>query len=235
MLYHNTVVKAGDAFNVITDDPISRATSRNNIFIGGPAGTFNEFTNGAGRVMYLPSADATNDFNYDGFGSIGTGNFTGRIGSTTFDSLIQLQSQTTEQNSVQLNLSVFTDDVVVPSNPVGVNAPPSFELAVGSPAIDVGIPLAGFNDGFTGSAPDLGAYEQGRAIPVYGVGGNIGTPDLPTLLGDCNLDGVVNFADISPFISILSANDYLEQADVNQDGTVDFADISPFISLLSSN
>ena len=67
VLYHNTVIKAGDAFNVITDAPISRAISRNNIFIGGPAGTFNGFTNGAGRVVYLRSADATTDFNYDGF------------------------------------------------------------------------------------------------------------------------------------------------------------------------
>ena len=55
------------------------------------------------------------------------------------------------------------------------------------------------------------------------------------LLGDCNLDGFINFADISPFISFLSAGTYLEQADINQDDIVDFSDISPFIGLLSSN
>ena len=235
VLYHNTVVKSGDAFNVITDDPISRAASRNNIFIGGPAGTFNGFTNGAGRVVYLRSADATNDFNYDGFGLIGTGDFMGQIGSTTFIGLPELQSQTTESNAVQLDLSVFNGPVTIPANPVGVNVPPNLELAAGSPAIDRGDTLAGFNDGFVGAAPDLGAYERGRAVPVYGVGGNIGTPGPTILLGDCNLDGVVNFLDIAPFISILSAGDYLEQADVDQNGTVDFLDISPFINLLSSN
>ena len=57
----------------------------------------------------------------------------------------------------------------------------------------------------------------------------------PILLGDCNLDGFVNFSDISTFISTLSMENYLEQADTNQDGIVDFADISSFISLLSSN
>ena len=54
----------------------------------------------------------------------------------------------------------------------------------------------------------------------------------PVLLGDCNLDGVVDFDDISPFIVILATDGYLEQADINLDGVVDFDDISPFIILL---
>ena len=55
------------------------------------------------------------------------------------------------------------------------------------------------------------------------------------LLGDCNLDGNVNFLDISPFINILSTQDFFAQADCNQDGGVNFLDISPFIGILSSN
>ena len=54
------------------------------------------------------------------------------------------------------------------------------------------------------------------------------------LLGDVNLDGNVNFFDVSPFISILAAQGFLPQADINEDGTVNFLDISPFIVLLSS-
>ena len=61
-----------------------------------------------------------------------------------------------------------------------------------------------------------------RAVPV---------PE--TLLGDCNLDGVVDFLDISTFISFLSVG-YQAQADINDDGIVNFLDISPFIALLSS-
>ena len=53
------------------------------------------------------------------------------------------------------------------------------------------------------------------------------------LLGDTNLDGAVNFLDISPFISILTVGDFLAEADVNEDGAVDFLDISPFISILA--
>ena len=53
-------------------------------------------------------------------------------------------------------------------------------------------------------------------------------------LGDCNHDGVVSFLDIGPFITILSAGDYLYEADTNEDGVVTFLDIQHFIALLAS-
>ena len=53
------------------------------------------------------------------------------------------------------------------------------------------------------------------------------------LLGDANLDGVVNFLDIPQFIALLTAGDFLAQADINGDGELNFLDIVPFISLLS--
>jgi len=43
----------------------------------------------------------------------------------------------------------------------------------------------------------------------------------------------VDFSDIQSFIGILSAGDFLEEADVNQDDAVDFGDIPPFIEILS--
>ena len=52
------------------------------------------------------------------------------------------------------------------------------------------------------------------------------------LLGDCNQNGVVNFLDIAPFISILSAADYLAEADTDQNDIVNFLDIQHFIALL---
>ena len=54
------------------------------------------------------------------------------------------------------------------------------------------------------------------------------------LLGDVNLDGVVNFLDIAPFISVLSLGGDQTEADINEDGSVTFLDISPFIAILSS-
>ena len=57
-------------------------------------------------------------------------------------------------------------------------------------------------------------------------------PD-PIVLGDVNLDGGVNFLDISPFISVLSGGGFQAEADCNESGSVDFLDISPFIAILS--
>ena len=39
------------------------------------------------------------------------------------------------------------------------------------------------------------------------------SPDADTLLGDCNLDGVINFQDIPAMISLLISGTYLEEAD----------------------
>ena len=51
--------------------------------------------------------------------------------------------------------------------------------------------------------------------------------------GDVNLDGLVNFLDIAPFISRLTEMENQPEADVNEDGIVNFLDISPFIGILT--
>jgi len=43
-----------------------------------------------------------------------------------------------------------------------------FRLKENSKAVDAGVHLPGINDGFTGEAPDLGAYEIGKPMPHYG-------------------------------------------------------------------
>ncbi len=58
--------------------------------------------------------------------------------------------------------------------------------------------------------------------------------DSTVLLGDADLNGVVNFLDIQPFIALLSNNMYLAQADIDGNGSVDFLDIQPFIVILST-
>ena len=58
----------------------------------------------------------------------------------------------------------------------------------------------------------------------------------PITRGDVNLDGVVNFLDISPFITVLTMGnmgEFQAQADLNDDGIVNFLDISPFIIALT--
>ncbi len=55
----------------------------------------------------------------------------------------------------------------------------------------------------------------------------------PVLKGDVNLDGMVTFLDINPFILVLSSNGDQAEADCNCDGEVNFLDIQAFIDILS--
>ena len=58
---------------------------------------------------------------------------------------------------------------------------------------------------------------------------------IDVLLGDLNGDDVVNFLDISPFISLLSTGGFELEADFDGNGEVNFLDISPFIGALSGS
>ena len=78
--FHNTIVKRGDAFGIYTTDVFSRQYFRNNLFLGGPGGTYNGYNIGSGHVIELASAGEAVDLDYDGYG--GT-SFQGRIGATT--------------------------------------------------------------------------------------------------------------------------------------------------------
>ena len=58
--------------------------------------------------------------------------------------------------------------------------------------------------------------------------------EFPTLLGDANLDGIIDFSDIPAFIAVLSSGDYQREADCDQNEVVDFADIPAFVGILTN-
>ena len=96
-------------------------------------------------------------------------------------------------------------------------------------------------DGFGGSVSSAGDI-NGDGVADFFVGATVGGANNGgyarvfvsqiILLGDCNLDGVVDFSDIAPFVEILQAGSFLVQADCNQDDAVNFADIPAFIEIL---
>ena len=88
--------------------------------------------------------------------------------------------------------------------------------------------ISGTNDG--GATFGAGSPSAFNALQLR----LIANPPVAGLLGDVNLDGVVDFFDISPFIAILTGNTFQFEADMNGDEVVDFFDISPFIAILSS-
>lgn len=165
-VFHNTVVKNGDAFGCYAGTTWSRAVFRNNLFFGGLGGRWGGYANGSGRVFDLQDADATCSFDYDGVGS--QSGFSGKIGSVAFSDLASLRANTTEQHAQQIDLSVFAATVMYPANAFPPKLNVDFALAASSAAIDTGVGVPGLNDDFTGAAPDLGALERGVAAPVYG-------------------------------------------------------------------
>jgi len=167
VILHNTVVKNGDAFAVYASVTFARQYARNNLFLGGPGGTYNGYTTGTGRAIYMPYAATSGDYDYDGLGST-TGTFTGKLGAVTFTSLAALRSTTTEKHAIQVDLGVFATTVAYPSAPFPARGLADLRLRTGANAIDAGFSIPNVNDSHAGSGPDLGAYELGAPLPVYG-------------------------------------------------------------------
>lgn len=165
VILHNTIVKNGDAFASYPGVPIERLYARNNLFLGGPGGTFGGYSSGSGRVVDLSSlVTGGSSLNYNGYGS--ESSFNGRIGGTSFSSLSQLRSSTTEANAQQLSRSsTFAQTLAYPSAPMSRYSLPDLRLAAGTAAVDSGEVIPNINDGFTGSAPDLGAFERAGTTP----------------------------------------------------------------------
>jgi hypothetical protein len=121
------------------------------------------------------------------------------------------------------------------SDPQLVDPNSDYHLTAGSPCRDAGDPLArgtgqvdiDSEPRLMGGQVDIGVDEFTAAFLLYG--------DL-----DCN--GRRDFADINPFVLLLSdPTGYRVQypdcnelnGDCNKDGQVDFKDINPFVALLT--
>jgi hypothetical protein len=165
VILHNTIVKNGDAFASYPGVPIERLYARNNLFLGGAGGTYGGYSTGSGRVVDLSSlVTSGSSLNYNGYGS--ESGFNGRIGATSFSSLSQMRGSTSEANGQQISRSsVFAQTVAYPSAPMSRYPLPDLRLAAGTAAVDTGEVIPNINDGFTGSAPDLGAFERAGTPP----------------------------------------------------------------------
>ncbi|MFC1762316.1 hypothetical protein ACFL6U_09575 [Planctomycetota bacterium] len=90
----------------------------------------------------------------------------------TFDSLAAFSDATgQERHGIMLDYDVF-ERVTVPDHEhperVYQREDLDFRLRAGSAAVDAGCALPNVTDGFIGDAPDLGAWERGKPVPVYG-------------------------------------------------------------------
>ncbi len=160
VILHNTIVKHGDGFGSFTTTTARYALVLNNLFLGGPAGTFNGFPSGTGRVVDQLTLDtSTSRLDYNGYGTTLAG-FNGTIGSQTFSSEAQMRDRTSEINGLRVGYNVFANSVSFPSSPTTIYPAVDFSLANDAVAVDRGVVIPGINDDFDGAAPDLGAIEQ---------------------------------------------------------------------------
>jgi hypothetical protein len=72
-----------------------------------------------------------------------------------------------ESHGSLLTGAIFANALTPPASYTSLLAPADTTLAPASSAIDRGLILPNINDGFTGSAPDLGALEAGCPAPIY--------------------------------------------------------------------
>ena len=106
------------------------------------------------------------------------------------------------------------------------------------------------HDGFSGPAQNITGSDgivdllSGGKSP-YTISGGTNNDWYPLMhqfvVGDMNVDGLVNFGDINPFVLALTNPSLYQQqyhilpslhGDINQDGQFNFGDINPFVALL---
>jgi hypothetical protein len=73
----------------------------------------------------------------------------------------------------------------------GIRGVPPYEreyrLGPASPGVDAGVAIPNFNDGYRGSAPDIGAHEAGTPPLVFGVPARVGVGRQPIAKGNRDL------------------------------------------------
>ena len=83
----------------------------------------------------------------------------------------------------------------------------------------------------TNDAGGIGSFECTDNFSLNmdpcGSGGQCGS-----MIGDVNMDGMVDLLDISPFVDAITGG-FVCEADVNEDGVVDLFDVTPFVAILT--
>ena len=219
VVLHNTVVKVGDGLRVIHNP--SYAYFRNNLAIGGEGGgSFGNYDSGEGRAVEFPYADSTTSLDYDGVGTHGT-DFLAKIGGIKTYSFEELRDTTTEKHAVLVDMNVFRQGVEFPNPAIPEREPEDLRLRPGSAAVDAGLVITNINDNFTGSGPDLGAYELGADPPHYGP-----RPEGAVFASSCdfNSDGRVTILDVISLIIAGRSEPDNPLLDRNGDGIYTAAD-----------
>jgi len=160
VIVNNTFVNWGFVLGYQSDGILS-AISRNNLFIAANGGPIWQQSSGGTRSWRT-------DLDYDGYDW--TGGFAFNYAGNQLGSLASLTSATgQESHGIRIDRATCFSTFNVPGGPPLTTIPPQMmTLNAGCPAVDAGVVVPNLSDGYTGSAPDMGAYEVGAPAPQVG-------------------------------------------------------------------
>lgn len=159
VIANNTFVMWGKMI-CCQDADLLKSIVRNNLWISVAGGQIWDFSTGV--------KDWRTDLNNDGF-DWGANTAPFRYGGVVYASLAAFSAASgLETNARQINHATCFASFNVPG-PAPVPIPPQYmTLQASCAAVDAGVALPNIAENFAGSAPDLGAYELGRPLPIYG-------------------------------------------------------------------
>jgi hypothetical protein len=173
VFYHNTFIAEAHDMG-----PVSNLHFRNNLVLGQGAFpevlTVDTFTNYSSSDYngFRPNPGAAQSFVWNSPARNVAADFVKEREKRSFPTLREYAAATgQEAHSVIVDYSDFARvSAPDPNDPRRYYRPDEFDftLTEKSAAVDSGVVLPNINDGFTGKAPDLGAYERGQPMPVYG-------------------------------------------------------------------
>jgi hypothetical protein len=169
LLFHNTSVVAGIPWSIEpSGETVSSVVTRNNLFLGG-----------GGPALYSTGTMVRCDFDSDGYGwpgSRGVGSLLG--GFAQWNGVVYPSAASARRSGrlyrngaiVLAHRGHFASGLEVPDRAATRVQTEAIDLRLkaDSRAVDAGMLVANFNDGFAGAAPDLGCCEIGQPLPRYG-------------------------------------------------------------------
>jgi hypothetical protein len=161
MVYHNTFYSTQADLNLNTPNTSHYFDIENNLFIGVESSSWN-------AVSWTGVIDH-GLFDYDGYFPDGPMTFDFLSGYAAWSNFAGVQAGLLEEpHGLVLNGLPFETPIQIPASWMTFMTPQDISLAPGSSPVDRGLILPNINEGYTGTAPDLGAQEVGCPEPIFG-------------------------------------------------------------------
>ena len=161
LLAHNTLVAWSGVLSSGTN-LLKNFQSNNNLWISVQDRYTWEDNSSDGAMNWKSNLD------YDGF-DWGNYAYAFKWNGTRLDDIASFTSQTgQESHGIQIDHTSCFENFDIPNPPPSLMTFQYLTLNPTCNAVDSGIYLANINNGFNGTAPDLGAYELNQPLPHYG-------------------------------------------------------------------